>query len=97
LHYDQLDPRAYYKLRVVYAGDQPSRKIRLVASDNIEIHPFMPKPVPPNPLEYELPPETTKSGELTLNWFREPGLGDNGRGCHVAEVWLMKVLASDRK
>ena len=90
LHYDQLDPRACYKLRVVYASDQPSRKIRLVASDNIEIHAFMPKPVPPNPLEFELPPETTKSGELTLNWFREPGLGDNGRGCHVAEVWLIK-------
>ena len=57
----------------------------------------MPKTIPPKPLEFELPPETTKSGELTLDWFREPGLGDNGRGCHVAEVWLIKVLARGGK
>ena len=90
LHYTGLDSSARYKLRVLYASDVPSRKIRLVAGDSTELHPLMPKTIPPKPLEFELPPETTKSGELTLNWFREPGLGDNGRGCHVAEVWLIK-------
>ncbi|PYL00703.1 MAG: hypothetical protein DME19_04230 [Verrucomicrobia bacterium] len=97
LHYTGLDSSARYKLRVLYASDVPSRKIRLVAGDSTEIHPLMPKTIPPKPLEFELPPETTKSGELTLDWFREPGLGDNGRGCHVAEVWLIKVLAPVRK
>ena len=29
-------------------------------------------------------------GELTLRWYREPGQGGNGRGCQVAEVWLIK-------
>jgi len=25
-----------------------------------------------------------------LQWHREPGRGDNGRGCQVSEVWLIK-------
>ena len=97
LHYIGLDSSACYKLRVLYASDVPSRKIRLVAGDSTEIHPLAPKTIPPKPLEFELPPETTKSGELTLSWYREPSLGDNGRGCHVAEVWLIKVPATVRK
>jgi hypothetical protein len=91
LRYERLNRGARYKLRVVYASDVPSRKIRLAANDSIEIHPFMTKTNPPTPLEFNIPPEATKNGELTLSWFREPGLGDNGRGCHVAEVWLIKV------
>jgi hypothetical protein len=50
----------------------------------------MSKPVPPEPLEFDIPLEATKNGALTLSWYREPGLGDNGRGCHVAEVWLSR-------
>src|SRR5204863_444151 len=84
-----VDRGARYKLRVVYASDVPSRKIRLVANGNIEIHPFMAKPTPPKAIEFDIPAEATKRGELTLSWFREQGLGDNGRGCHVAEVWLV--------
>jgi hypothetical protein len=68
----------------------PGRRIRLVANDGIEIHPLMSKPVPPEPLEFDIPLEATKNGALTLSWYREPGLGDNGRGCHVAEVWLSR-------
>jgi hypothetical protein len=90
LRYERLDRAALYKLRVVYASDVPSRKIRLVANGNIEIHPFMTKSMLPQPLEFDIPPKATKNGELTLSWFREAGLGDNGRGCHVAEVWLIK-------
>ncbi len=93
LRYERLDRGVRYKLRVVYASDVPSRKIRLVANGNIEIHPSMTKPVPPKPIEFDIPPEATKNGELTLSWFREPGLGDNGRGCQVAEVWLMRISA----
>ncbi len=90
LRYRGLDSAAHYQLRVVYASDLPNRKIRLVANDTVEIHPFMTKKIPPWPLEFNLPAEATKNGELTLSWFREPGLGDNGRGCQVAEVWLIK-------
>jgi len=90
LQYTGLDSSARYKLRVLYASDAPSRKIRLVAGDSTEIHPLVPKTIPPKPLEFELPLEATKNGELTLGWYREAGLGDNGRGCHVAEVWLIR-------
>jgi hypothetical protein len=50
----------------------------------------MTKPSPIQPLEFDLPTEATANGELTLTWTREPGLGGNGRGCQVAEVWLIR-------
>jgi hypothetical protein len=77
-------------VRVVYAGDTTRWKIRLVAGDGIDVHPFMPKPSPLQLLEFDIPREATANGELTLTWTREPGLGGNGRGCQVAEVWLIR-------
>lgn len=93
MHYAGLDPNAVYKLRVVYGGDSPKRKIRLVANDATEIHPYMAKPVPFRPIEFPIPRSATRAGELTLTWWGEPGLGGNGRGCQVAEVWLIKERA----
>lgn len=90
MHYKGLDPAARYRLRVVYAGDSVKPKIRLTAADGIEIHPWIERPVPFRPLEFDIPPEATRGGELVLTWQREPGLGGNGRGCQVAEVWLLK-------
>jgi hypothetical protein len=94
MRYTGLDPSAHYKIRVVYAGDNPKRKIRLVANDDLEVHPLIAKPIPFKPLEFPLPPAATRSGSLTLNWFGEPGLGGNGRGCQVSEVWLLKESTS---
>ena len=93
-----LDPAARYKLRVVYAGENFEVKIRLVAiaasanmpQREIEVHPFLPKPQPVEPVEFEIPPEATASGELTLQWQSNPERGGPGRGCQIAEVWLMK-------
>ncbi|MBI3852907.1 MAG: hypothetical protein HY298_21850 [Verrucomicrobia bacterium] len=90
LRYTGLDRNAQYQVRVNYASDSASKKIRLLANDKFEIHPFMEKRFQGRPLEFDVSREATKRGELTLNWNREPGLGDNGRGCQVAEVWLMK-------
>ena len=90
MHYTGLDPRAHYKLRVVYGGDNARRRIRLLANEKTEIHPFIPHPVPFKPLEFAIPPEATATGELTLNWFGEMGLGGNGRACQISEVWLME-------
>jgi hypothetical protein len=94
MHYDGLDPGAAYKIRVVYAGDSPSVKIRLAAGDTangtLEIHPLLQKPMPVRPLEFDIPRQATGKGELDLSWSREPGLGGNGRGVQVAEVWLIK-------
>jgi hypothetical protein len=90
LRYTGLDPHARYRVRVVYAGDAPNRKIRLVANDGVEVHPLIAKPSPFRPVEFALPPAATATGELNLSWLGEPGLGGNGRGCQVSEVWLLK-------
>jgi hypothetical protein len=90
MHYTGLDPTAAYKVRVVYTGDMFQVRIRLVANDAIEVHPLLLKPREMTPLEFELPAEATRSGTLGLSWHVEPGRGGNGRGCQVAEVWLIK-------
>lgn len=89
MNYSGLDPAAQYRARVVYAGDSMSKKIRMAASGNIQIHGYIQKPWPIKPLEFDIPKQATASGKLQLKWYREPGLGGNGRGCQVAEVWLM--------
>jgi hypothetical protein len=89
MHYNGLDPAARYKIRVVYAGDSPTRKIRLEAG-GVEVHPFMLKPSPIKPVEFDIPTQAMAKGELDLTWNREPGQGGNGRGNQVAEVWLIK-------
>ena len=90
MRYTDLDPNAQYKIRVVYGGDSPRQKLRLVANGSIEIHPFVAKPVPYKPIEFDIPHEATRTGELNLAWTREPGQGGNGRGCDVSEIWLIK-------
>ena len=88
--YSGLDPSARYKVRVIYAGDSEKKKIRLVANDNVEVHPYIARPRPVTPLEFPLPPAVTRQGRLTLSWFGELGQAGNGRGCQVSEVWLLK-------
>jgi hypothetical protein len=90
MHYDGLDPAARYKIRVVYGGENPRRRIRLMADEKWEVHGFMEKPTPLRALEFDIPHEATEHGELDLAWYGEPGLGGNGRGCQVSEVWLIK-------
>jgi hypothetical protein len=89
MHYTGLDPKAHYRLRVVYSGDQPTKKMRLVANEQVEIHPYLQRPWPPVPQEFDIPGVATAGGELTLSWTREQGQGGSGRGCQVSEVWLV--------
>jgi hypothetical protein len=88
MRYTGLDAKAHYRLRVVYGGEG-KRKVRLVANDSVEIHPYASRPWPPAPLEFDIPAVATGAGHLELSWTGEPGLGGNGRGCEVAEVWLI--------
>jgi hypothetical protein len=90
MHYGELDPAARYRIRVVYSGDMPRVKIKLVANGKFEVHPLMLRPWPPKPLEFDIPEEATTGGQLDLAWTREPGLGGNGRGAQVSEVWLIR-------
>ncbi|MDE3178286.1 MAG: hypothetical protein KGM47_01395, partial [Acidobacteriota bacterium] len=89
MHYPHLGPSSAYRIRVVYAGAM-ERKIRLEANKGVEVHGYIQKPWPMRPLEFDIPSQATAAGELRLRWFGEPGLGHNGQGCQVAEVWLMK-------
>lgn len=90
LRYAGLDPAASYKVRVLYAGERRPIEIRLVANDRVEIHPFRKKEFPPRPVEFDIPREATAGGSLSLKWYGTPGLGGNGRGNQVAEVWLIQ-------
>lgn len=89
MRYTGLDASARYKVRVTYAGD--TRVAMRMTANGIEIHPYRDKPMPVAPLEFALPAEATRSGTLNLEWTRTPGLGGAGRGCQVAEVWLMRI------
>jgi len=90
MQYDELDPTATYTLRVCYMGDMPPVKIRLTADESTEIHPLIDKSMPEPVFEFDIPHAATADGRLTLTWHREPGLGRNGRGSQVSEVWLMR-------
>ncbi len=90
MRYTDLDRKAHYRIRVTYVGDAPKLPIRLVANDRFEIHPLIKKEFPYRPVEFDIPAEATRDGRLELSWYREQGLGGNGRGCQVSEVWLIR-------
>jgi hypothetical protein len=97
MHYTGLDGTARYKVRVVYAGESFDVHVRLVARSptsagrrEFEIHPYQPKPLPVRPVEFDIPREATSGGELTLTWQANADRGGPGRGCQIAEVWLIR-------
>ncbi|HEV3258016.1 MAG TPA: hypothetical protein VG013_14120 [Gemmataceae bacterium] len=90
VRYKGLDRRGQYRVRVVYAGDSFRPRLRLLANEKVELHPWLRKPYPVRPVEFDIPPAATAKGELTLTWYQEAGRGGNGRGCQVSEVWLIK-------
>jgi len=92
MRYSGLDRTARYRVRVVYAGDVfgANGMIRLVANDTYEIHPLIKKPSPIEPMEFDVPMEATRGGELTLTFTGPPGIGGSGRGNQIAEVWLLR-------
>ncbi len=83
MRYTGLDPSARYKVRVVYGNGM----MRLTANDK-EVHGLLAKPY--ERVEFDIPPEATARGVLELRWYGQPGRGGPGRGCQVAEVWLIK-------
>ena len=90
MHYTELDPEATYRIRIVYTGDRFDTRIRLMA-EGVEIHPWLKKPEPIQAVEFDVPRAATADGVLDLTWSQEPGRGGNGRGCQVAEAWLIRA------
>ena len=84
MHYDGLEAQARYRVRVTYAGRfKPT--LRLVADGIHEIHGPLAQPQPVQPVEFHVPAAATADGSLDLEWQLV-----DGRGCQVAEVWLLK-------
>jgi hypothetical protein len=92
MRYTNLDRSAPYRIRIVYAGDvfSMTTMIKLVANEKYEVHPPIRKESPVKPVEFDIPAEATRGGELTLTFSAPPGMGSAGRGNQIAEVWLMK-------
>ena len=67
-----------------------SAKIRLMADQHVEIHPYLERPVPMRALQFDIPAEATRDGELTLQWSIEPGQGGFSSAAAVAEVFLVR-------
>ncbi|MBC7286453.1 MAG: hypothetical protein H5T86_00110 [Armatimonadetes bacterium] len=86
MRYRGLDPRARYKLRVVYAG-RFRATMELTANQKWQVHGPLKPPDPPQVLEFDIPQEATAGGVLELEWRRHQF---EGRGPQVAEVWLVK-------
>jgi len=91
MHYRHLHPAARYRLRVIYGGERSAQRVmRLLANEKFEIHAYRPIERLTEPLEFDIPPEATAGGELRLKWTKTPGAAGSGRGCQVAEVWLIR-------
>jgi hypothetical protein len=90
LCFPNLDPDSHYQVRVVYSDTEEEIKVRLVANETIEIHPFIEKKIPPQPLEFDIPWEATRQGSLDLALFRQPGKGGLGAGQEISEIWIIK-------
>ncbi len=88
MRYTGLDKTAQYKVRITYSSATQQIPIKLVANDTFEIHPLIKKEL--NPVEFDIPTTATANGELNLTWTQAPGSRGAGRGCQVAEVWLIK-------
>lgn len=94
VRYADLDPNGAYRVRIVYAGahqrDGAPVRVRLVADGEREVHDWLVKPRPVEPVDFDVPTGATADGELTLTCWAEPGRGGPGRGCQIGEVWLVK-------
>ena len=96
MRYTGLNTQARYRLRVVYSGDQPKRKIRLVANDHLEIHPYALRPGwPPAPQEFKIfPPQPPQQANSTWPGPESPTWEATEEAARFPEVWLM-IAADD--
>ena len=92
MRYTDLDPQARYRIKIIYTGEHDYHGEVLVRfeAEGKEIHAFMPKPNPIQPVEFDIPKNLTDDGILELKWFTNSERTGAGRGCQVGEVWLMR-------
>lgn len=97
LRFSGLRTRVQYKLRIVYAGEDYTVPVTLIANDSYLVHGPRARTANPETVEFTLPIKETGSGSLDLKWTRPQGLGGGGRGLQVAEVWLVPLLSPQKK
>jgi hypothetical protein len=90
MRYQHLDPRASYKVRVVFVGNPTDPKIKLIANEKFEVHGWIQKPATMGPVEFPIPTQATSTGTLTLRWFLDQGQGGFNGSIDIAEVFLVR-------
>lgn len=88
LRYDGLDRNGAYRVRIVYFGRFHAR-MQLEVNGRLVHGPLEPAQTLsaglPRPVEFAIPQEASATGTIELVWRRL-----SGRGCQVAEVFLLK-------
>ena len=90
MRYQHLDPKASYKVRVVFVGNPTDPKIKLIANEKFEVHGWIQKPATMGPVEFPIPTQATSTGTLTLRWFLDQGQGGFNGSIDIAEVFLVR-------
>jgi hypothetical protein len=84
IHYDHLDPKASYRIRISYTGRFRSR-MKMTTDDGQVIHDFIQTGHQPT-FEFNVPKQANADGSITFIW----NCGEGERGSQVTEIWLMK-------
>lgn len=99
LFYPRINGLLSYDLRVVYPIGVPHVPMRLVAqygsrSNPFLVHDWLLRPNPIVVLNFTLPSSASAEDSLRLTWTANLTVldGGNGRGCQVAEVWLLGLV-----
>lgn len=84
IHYDELDPKADYRIRIAYTGRFRSR-MKMTTDDGQVIHDFIKTGETPI-YEFDLPKAAIADGQVTFIWT----CGEGERGSQVTEIWLIR-------
>ncbi|WP_254562783.1 hypothetical protein [Dyadobacter diqingensis] len=84
IHYDELDPKADYRIRIAYTGRFRSR-MKMTTDDGQVIHDFIKTGETPV-FEFDLPKTAITDGKVTFIWT----CGEGERGSQVTEIWLIR-------
>ena len=84
IHYDELDPKADYRIRIAYTGRFRSR-MKMTTDDGQVIHDFIKTGETPV-FEFDLPKAAITDGKVTFIWT----CGEGERGSQVTEIWLIR-------
>jgi hypothetical protein len=85
VRYDNLDPDASYRIRVVHGRPRSRRARPRLEADGHLIYDFVVESGPAI-LEHPIPHEATRDGEVVFTWTPNP----HGKRNPVAELWLMR-------